>query len=142
MNNKESYGDILYSMTPRQAIDLGKMVRPRLHFVITDGVYNTDDYNKSLNKIIKDTFEQHSKILTKTLPKILVSAKGTQDIINFINSREYQQLLKEDVSIYAVASNDEVGNNINGEQVSRQDFLKRLKLDGVNVNKKAYCFTL
>lgn len=136
MNNKESYGDILYSMTPRQAIDLGKMVRPRLHFVITDGVYNTDDYNKSLNKIIKDTFEQHSKILTKTLPKILVSAKGTQDIINFINSREYQQLLKEDVSIYAVASNDEVGNNINGEQVSRQDFLKRLKLDGVNVNKK------
>ena len=136
MNNKESYGDILYSMTPRQAIDLGKMVRPRLHFVITDGVYNTDDYNKSLNKIIKDTFEQHSKILTKTLPKILVSAKGTQDIISFINSREYQQLLKEDVSIYAVASNDEVGNNINGEQVSRQDFLKRLKLDGLDVNKK------
>jgi len=136
MNNKESYGEILYSMTPRQAIDLGKMVRPRLHFVITDGVYNTEDYNKSLNKIIKDTFEQHGKILTKTLPKILVSVKGTQDIINFINSREYQQLLKNDVSIYAVASNGEIGNNINGEQVSRQDFLRRLKDDGLNVDKK------
>lgn len=136
MNNKESYGEVLYSMTPRQAIDLGKMVRPRLHFVITDGVYNTDDYNKSLNKIIKDTFEQHGRILTKTPPKILVSAKGTQDIVNFLRSREYQQLLNDNVSIYAVASNDEIGNSINGEQVTRQDFLRRLKEDGLDNNKK------
>jgi hypothetical protein len=136
MNNKESYGEVLFSMTPRQAIDLGKMVRPRLHFVITDGVYNIDDYNKSLNKIIKDTFEQHSKILTKTSPKVLVSAKGTQDIISFLKSKEYKSLLKSGVDIYAVASNGEVGNNINGEQVSRSDFLKRLKFDGLNINKK------
>ena len=136
MNNKDSYGEVLYSMTPRQAIDLGKMVRPRLHFVVTDGVYNTDDYNKSLNKIIKDTFEQHSNILTKTLPKVLVSAKGTQDIIRFLGSKEYKQLIKVGVSIYAVASNGEIGNNINGEQVSRQDFLKRLKLDGIDTTKK------
>jgi superfamily II DNA or RNA helicase len=136
MNNKESYGDILYSMTPRQAIDLGKMVRPRLHFVVTDGVYTTDDYNKSLNKIITDTFEQHGRILVKTLPKVLVSAKGTQDIISFLSSRECRHLIREGVSIYAVASNEEVGNNINGEQVSRQDFLRRLKADGLDVTKK------
>lgn len=136
MNNEDLYGKILFSMTPRQAIDLGKMVRPRLHFVTTDGVYNIDDYHKSLNKIIKDTFEQHSKILKKTTPKILVSAKGTKDIINFLNSIEYKQLLQEGVNIYSVASNDEIGNNINGEQVSRQDFLKRLKIDGLDVDKK------
>ena len=136
MNNTDSYGDILYSLIPRQAIELGKMVRPRLHFVITDGVYNTDDYNKSLNKIIKDTFEQHSNILVKTLPKILVSAKGTQDIINFIHSNEYKQLIESGVSIYAVASNDDIGNNINGQQVNRQDFLRRLKEDGIDPNKK------
>jgi superfamily II DNA or RNA helicase len=136
MNNVESYGEILYSMTPRQAIDLGKMVRPRLHFVITEGVYNTEDYNKSLNKIIKDTFEQHGKILSKTLPKVLVSAKGTQDIINFLRSRECRELMQNGVDIYAVASNGEVGNNINGEQVSRQDFLRRLKADGSNVTKR------
>ena len=136
MNNIESYGEILYTMTPRQAIELGKMVRPRLHFVITEGVYNTDDYNKSLNKIIKDTFEQHSKILTKTEPKILVSAKGTQDIITFLNSKEYRQLRKSGVEIYAVASNDEIGNNINGEQVNRQDFLRRLKSDGIDIAKQ------
>ena len=136
MNNKESYGEILFKMIPREAIELGKMVRPRLHFVVTEGIYNTEDYNKSLNKIIKDTFEQHGNILSKTLPKVLVSAKGTKDIINFLNSREYKNLISNGVSIYAVASNDEVGNNINGEQVNRQDFLRRLKTDGLDRDKK------
>ena len=136
MNNKDSYGEILFKMIPREAIELGKMVRPRLHFVVTEGVYNTEDYNKSLNKIIKDTFEQHGNILKKTIPKILVSAKGTNDIISFLNSREYKCLINTGVSIYAVSSNDGVGNNINGEQVTRQDFLRRLKVDGLDKTKK------
>ena len=136
MNNKELYGDILFSMIPREAIDMGKMVRPRLHFVTTDGVYNRDDYERSLNKIIKDTFEQHEKILTKTRPKILVSAKGTGDIKRFINSNEYRELRNRGVDIYAVASNDAIGNFINGDRVRRDEFLKRLKTDGTNPEKK------
>lgn len=136
MNNVEYYGNIIFSMTPREAIDIGKMVRPRLHFVITDGVYNIDDYNRSLNFIIKDTFEQHSIILKGIKPKILVSSKGTSDIVSFLNSKEYIELINNNVYIYAVASNDEVGNNINGEQVSRQDFLRRLKIDGSDETKE------
>lgn len=136
MNNKESYGEILYTMTPREAIELGKMVRPRLHFVTTDGIYNADDYNKSLNKIIKNTFEQHSAVLVKTLPKVLVSVKGTQDIVSFLSSKEYKELRDSDVDIYAVASNTEIGNHINGQKVSRYEFLKRLKADGKDATKR------
>jgi superfamily II DNA or RNA helicase len=138
MNNEELYGKVLYSMLPIEAIALGKMVRPRLHIVTTDGVYNTDDYNKSLNKIIKDSFEQHQEVLIKTeqCPKLLISTKGTQDIRDFIGSNEYLMLRNADVSIYAVSSNDEVGNQINGEQVRRPEFLKRLKADGENHDKK------
>lgn len=137
MNNKELYGEILYEMIPRQAIDMGKMVRPRLHYVVTDGVYNRDDYERSLNKIIKDTFEQHEKILKKTTPKILVTARDTSDIKYFINnSPEYLQLRARGVDIYAVSSNDEIGNFINGETTRRADFLKRLKEDGTNPTKK------
>jgi superfamily II DNA or RNA helicase len=138
MNNANLYGEKLYLMLPIEAILLGKMVRPRLHFVTTEGVYNTDDYNKSLNKIITDTFAQHEKVLTKTnqLPKVLISAKGTQDILNFLRSTEYQKLRQEGVDIYAVASTDEIGNDVNGEKVRRQDFLKRLKADGENKAKR------
>ena len=138
MNNEESYGKVLYMMLPIQAILLGKMIRPRLHFVKSSGVYNTDDYNKSLNKIITDTFKQHEEVLKKTkqLPKVLVSARGTQDILTFLHSREYQDLRNEGVDIYAVASTDAINNDINGEKVRRQDFLKRLKIDGENKTKR------
>jgi superfamily II DNA or RNA helicase len=136
MNNKDLYGEVLYTMTPRQAIDLGKMVRPRLHFVTTVGVYTTADYNKSLNKIIKDTFEQHSRVLVKTLPKVLVSVKGTQDIVNFLNSKEYKKLRSSDVDVYAISSNSKIGNNINGDRVDRGEFLKRLKAGGADATKK------
>lgn len=138
MNNVELYGNVLYTMLPIEAIALGKMVRPRLHIVTTDGVYNTDDYNKSLSKIIKDTFEQHEEVLIKTnqTPKILISTKGTQDIIEFVDSPEYRTLRQSGVDVYAVSSTDEVGNQINCEQVRRPEFLKRLKIDGENKTKK------
>lgn len=139
MNNEKLYGKVLYQMLPIEAIALGKMVRPRLHIVTTDGVYNTDDYNLSLNKIIKDSFEQHEHVLIKTeqCPKLLISAKGTQDIRNFVNnSPEYVQLRNAGVDIYAVSSVEEVGNQINGERVRRIEFLKRLKKDGEDPIKK------
>lgn len=136
MNNTDVYGEVLYSMTPREAIDLGKMVRPRMHIVKTDGVYSNNDFEKSLNKIIYESFYQHEKVLKKLRPKILISVKGTQDIIKFLNSDEYNKLKEDNVEIYAVASHEDVGNNANGENVSRQDFLKKLKSVGLNKEKK------
>jgi len=136
MNNVDLYGEMLYVMTPREAIDLGKMVRPRLHIVTTKGVYTTDDYDKSLNLIVKDSFYQHERILTKQKAKILISSRGTQEILRFLNSEEYNQLRNEGVDIYAVASTPEIGNQINGEQLRRQEFLKRLKIDGENKDKR------
>jgi superfamily II DNA or RNA helicase len=138
MNNVEDYGNVLYQMTPRHAIDIGKMVRPRVHYVVTNGIYTPDDYDKSLNIIIADTFKQHEEVLKKTnqLPKILISTQGTQDIIGFLKSKEYQELRAEGIDIYAVASADEVKNRVNDESVRRQEFLKRLKRDGEDPTKR------
>lgn len=138
MNNEESYGKVLYEMLPVHAIRIGKMVRPRLHFVTTENIYNTDDYNKSLNKIIVDVFEQHTQVLKKTnqTPKLLISTRGTQDIVDFINSNEYTQLRCKGVEVYVVSSSENVGNRINDEEVRRQEFLKRLKQDGEDKTKK------
>lgn len=134
MNNTELYGEVLYMMTPREAIDRGKMVRPRLHFINTDDVYSTDDYRKSLSKIIYEAYHQH-KTLNKLSSKILISVKGTKDIVNFLSSEYYKILINEGVTIYAVASNEEIGNNINGQKVRRQEFLNQLKIDGNNKDK-------
>jgi superfamily II DNA or RNA helicase len=135
MNNKDSYGDVIYLMTPRQAIDMGKMVRPRMHFVIpTSGSsYNKDDFQASLGKIISDAFAQHNYAIGQfNKAKLLVSVKGVADIEKFFQSKEYKGLSRTGVKIYAVASDDKIGNNINGEKVSRREFLNRLKEDGKN----------
>lgn len=136
MQNRDSYGEVLYSMIPREAIELGKMVRPRLHIVKTDDVYTSQDYEKSISKIIYESFHQHKKVIgDKMAPKILVSVKGTGDIKKFLLSQEYRDLRREGIDIYAVASNDEIGNDINGDKVRRQDFLRRLKEEEDNKDK-------
>lgn len=135
MNNKDSYGDIIYLMTPRQAIELGKMVRPRMHFVTGSGstVYTKDDFESNLGRIISESFAQHNYAIGQfSKAKMLVSTKGVGDIQKFFESKEYKGLIRTGVKIYAVASDEKIGNNINGEKVSRRIFLERLKEDGKN----------
>lgn len=137
MQNTSLYGDILYSMIPREAIELGKMVRPRLHIVKTDDVYSSQDYEKSISRIIFEAFYQHREVVKNNMePKILISVKGTQDMKKFMSSDEYRMLRSDGVDIYIVASHEEVGNDINGQKFKRQDFLKKLKIDENNKNKK------
>jgi superfamily II DNA or RNA helicase len=136
MNNIDSYGSIIYNMTPRQAIDLGKMVRPRMHFVISPKSYTKEDFQTSLGRIISESFDQHNFAIGRSRPKMLVSCKGVGDIKRFFESKEYKELMITGVTIYAVASEESIGNNINGEKVSRSEFLKRLKIDGMDRKKE------
>lgn len=135
MNNKDSYGDTIFLMTPREAIDMGKMVRPRLHFVIppVGSTYTKEDFQNSLGKIISEAFAQHNYAIGQfSKAKMLVSVKGVGDIEKFFQSKEYKGLIRTGVKIYAVASDEKIGNNINGEKVNRREFLNRLKEDGKN----------
>jgi len=135
MNNIDSYGSTIYLMTPRQAIDMGKMVRPRMHFVLPPigSTYTKEDFQNSLGNIISESFAQHNYAIGQfSKAKMLVSVKGVGDIQKFFDSKEYKRLIRTGVKIYAVASDDKIGNNINGEKVNRRDFLSRLKEDGKN----------
>jgi superfamily II DNA or RNA helicase len=67
---------------------------------------------------------------------MLVSVKGVGDIEKFFQSREYERLIRVGYKIYAVASDEKIGNNINGDKVSRREFLERLKKDGRDVTQK------
>jgi hypothetical protein len=67
---------------------------------------------------------------------MLVSVKGTADIKTFFESREYTGFIRSGVMIYAVASDEVIGNNINGEKVNRREFLRRLKIDGADTTKE------
>ena len=140
MNNTETYGEIIYKLLPREAIDMGRMIRPRIHVIKTDGVYNSEDYDRSLNIVIHNSFIQHKQHLNiahpQIAPKILISTRGAYDIKGFLESNEYQLLRNNGVEIFAISSNDEIGNDVNGEKVKRQEFLKRLREYGKDSEKE------
>lgn len=139
MNNIEKFGNIVYAMTPREAIERGKMVRPRIHTFFSPDVNSFEDFQKSMPKIIFNAYIHHSKVIEEeqdNKAKILVACKGVGDIKNFLQSEEYQKLRKMNVNIFAVASSDEVGNKENEQTMNRKSFLRRLKECGENKNNK------
>ncbi len=140
MNNEDAYGRVLYTLTPREAIDRGKMVRPRLHLVSTDGVYNSEDYDRSLNLIIYNSFNAHKEYFGENhpnmKPKMLVGTRGSDDMVKFIKSPEYTLLRTTGVDVFAISSNEEVGNFVNGTRVKRQEFLSILREYGKDRGKE------
>jgi predicted helicase len=137
MNNINQYGEILYKMIPREAIDRGKMLRPRLHLVKTDTYITKENYQENIGGIIYNSFKQHEFQLNKKLAaKMMVTVEGAKDIINFKNSVQYKNLRNDNVNIYMVHSNIRISNMINGEYVTRLEWLSALKKDGKIKNQK------
>jgi len=141
MNNVSSYGEVIHMLLPRDAIEMGKMVRPRTHLVGTDGVRTDEDFDRSLNKVIHNSFnsqvEHFKKFHPNIVPKIIVATRGASDIKPFLESNEYTLLRENGVEVFAIMSDKEevIGNDINGEKVSRQKFLKRIKEVGKDKSK-------
>jgi predicted helicase len=67
---------------------------------------------------------------------MLIASRGVKDIKLLIKSREIQELREEGIKLYAVSSDDEISNYIDGERVDRKKFLTSLKNDGNNPNQK------
>lgn len=140
MNNLESYGRVLSQLTPREAIDRGKMVRPRLHLIKTEGVYNSEDFDRSFNLVLLNSFKEHKKQMERyhpnLQPKLLVASRGADDMKNFLNSPQYTELRNNDVDVFAISSNEEIGNRVNDQRVKRQEFLSILRSYGTDKSKK------
>jgi hypothetical protein len=116
------------------------MVRPRIHTIKTDGVASSEDYDQSLKIVLLNSFNQHKSYLNEHHPlistKILVSTRGADDIKDFLSSKEYEVLRNNNVDIFAISSNESIGNVVNGTNVKRQEFLKLLREYGKDMNKE------
>jgi len=139
MNNTEFYGERIFVMTPFEAIQLGKIVRPRVHIVSTNGqeLMTKEDLNTSLDKLVINSFNEHSKLLKNGQKgKMLIAASGTDDMKRLIKSNEIKNFVDNGGKFYAVASDSDVSNFINGKKVARKEWLKQLQIDGANKNQE------
>lgn len=140
MNNVDTYGENIFTMSPREAIDGGAMVRPRLHIVTgrNGEQYTENDVDTSLGKLVIESFKQHEYAMdTGTdAAKMLIASRGTEDVRKIINSEEIQRAIQSGVDVFAVVSNAEIGNWVNGEKMNRNDFLTRLREVGNDNTKR------
>lgn len=138
MNNENVYGEVLYSMSPRQAIDEGLMLRPRMQFIrtITNDYKFGEDLDKSFSNVVFQSFRQHGFAIGGQNPKLLVVVRNIGDMVTFINSKECATLIRSGVYVFAVSSRDEIKNWVNEKQIQRDEFLDELKKVGSDPTKR------
>ncbi len=138
MNNEDFYGSRIFVMTPYQAIQKGKIVRPRLHIVSNKGeVMTQEEVDKNLGSVVMNSYKEHTKLLKRGAQgKMLIAASGLDDMKNLIASQEIKEFINSGGKFFAVASDQEVNNYINGVKVNRREFLKTLQVDGGKPNLK------
>ena len=78
-----SFGKVIDKMLPIEAIKMGKMLRPRLHYVLTDKVYTPEDLENSIGSVIVESLSQHEYVLGKVNPKMMVTVDGTETMKRF-----------------------------------------------------------
>jgi superfamily II DNA or RNA helicase len=139
MNNEDVYGDVLYFMSPRKAIEEGLMLRPRMQFIrtITNDYNLGEDLDKSFSNVVLQSFRQHGFALgVKQNPKLLVVVKTINDMVRFVDSQECVDLMRSGVYVFAVSSTENPGNWVNGKQMKREEFLDKLKKVGSDPTKR------
>lgn len=157
MNNPEVFDNTIYVKSPKEMIDVGEMIPPRVHVVrARSGV--TVDLNKldrdydALFRSIADAFFAHQRKLretsfdsTKLGAKVLVVCRGQQDLIQMFKTNIFTKFREEypDVHIFALSS--EFGLYMNGEyctapvtHTKKFAFLKKVKAMGAH--EKAIIF--
>lgn len=135
MNNEKRFGQVIYQKVPRWMIDNGYMVRPRMHIIRFDREIDGKELISNAGRIISECLHQHEYV-TRRNAKIFVTCTGTPMIQEILGSREILDIRRrKGISVYAVASDPEIGNQIDGVRYSRQEFLSRLRRDGLDSNK-------
>ena len=118
MNNTDFYGPVVFRATPREMIDSGWMVRPRLHYerAKSDAPWTT---------MIADAFTEHQKQVNYDA-KMMICCDGTKTILEVVSSSAFNKWADDNqVTVFSITSS--TGAYINGEEVDRNEFLSALR---------------
>lgn len=130
MNNEELWGKELAKMTPREAVDKGIIVRPRMIYQASKNPISKEDERKSFPIFIESDWDALNSVNPKVNNKMLVKTRGTDDMSIFINSKECERFIENGVHVFVIGSNDKINNWYNGEVMKRTDWLEKLQSIG------------
>jgi len=130
MNNTDLWGNVLQKMTPREAIESGLIVRPRMIYMGSKSPIEKDEVDRLMPLFIRQDFESLKEHSPNVNAKVLICTRGTNDIHNFMNSYESIDLMNQGVNIFAIGSNPKVDNWYNGVKMNRNEWLRILQDTG------------
>jgi predicted helicase len=119
-NNEAFYGPVLFTKSPREMIEAGYIVRPRLHLVASEG-----DSDQVADVLI-EAYREHKGTINGE-PKLLVVCKGSAQMKEIVNSHKFKQFVRQQGSNFKLFdASSEFGHNVNGVRIKREDFLDQL----------------
>jgi hypothetical protein len=132
-NNVEFYGPILDKMNPGEAIELGFITRPRMQIVEIKEPKKGSNYDPVT---VIESFKVHKNTLAgqkHQTAKLLVNCNSSGQMEDILNAEEFKSWVKAyqqqnpKFKVFAICSNDSISSQINGEKVTRNQFLSDLK---------------
>lgn len=126
MNNTEDFGHVLERVTMERIVEEGLIAKPRLNLAYGMGTNESPIENKySVVKMIADDQEERIDYP----PKIVFNCSG-RDQLHALAQAAAQDERFDDYLVAAISSedpnNDDYGSWINGEKVSRSEWLNRV----------------
>jgi superfamily II DNA or RNA helicase len=142
MNDVQMYGEILYQKSPREMVDAGEIVGPKLHFIDTrdnDALYTN---TTMLVKTVIQSFQKHRKEIKLAAfcedaiePKILICANGSDESRELHDNPIFQNFCqKNDIQVFLLNSRDGYFHNF---QPVQQKITLLNKMRHLKDNQKA-----
>lgn len=139
-NNEVFYGQQLYDMSPREAVDNNEIVQPRIHFIKSSKQVDISSLNNigMMVKTVTEGFIEHEKQLNVTLgSKVLVTVNGLDELHSIRQDPIFEDFCKQNNINTFVFSSDK-GFFHNFEQKARNKVFD--EMNKLNNTDKAIFF--
>ena len=125
LNNETVFGECVFQVTPKELIDGGWIVPPRLHIMYG----KTEDSIKTLIDEVINLAKYQDQVTRETMPasKILFAMKGTDDVKKVIENVKAIKAEMPNHKIFTIVSNAKYGSMVDGVKMARGNFMKELR---------------
>jgi superfamily II DNA or RNA helicase len=125
LNNESVFGKVLFQSFPKELIDGGWIVPPKLHVMYAS---SDDSIKTTLDEVI-NLAKYQNQVTRESMPasKILFAMKGTDQVKSVIEGVKVIKAAMPNHKIFTIVSNAKYGSMVDGIKTPRGNFMKELR---------------
>tara|TARA_B110000503_G_C7157885_1_gene418164 strand:+ start:735 stop:2120 length:1386 start_codon:yes stop_codon:yes gene_type:complete len=125
LNNESVFGKVLFQTFPKELIDGGYIVPPKLHIMYAS---SENSIKTTINEVI-NLAKYQDQVTRETMPasKILFAMKGTDQVKTVIENVQLIKAAMPNHKIFTIVSNAKFGSMVDGVKKARGNFMKELR---------------